>query len=98
MGGLFSKFTRDSNGTAVVDSGFRLMPAVQMAIDRVNNKSDGIYDRLLPNVQVCHSVRSKLSYFTLMLTVHLLLPRAYEARTFDPRHEDGSGPCSEASC
>ena len=53
MGGLFAQFSRDSSGTYVVDQGgLNLMPAVQMAIDRINNKADGIYDNLLPNIKV----------------------------------------------
>ena len=53
VGGLFTQFSRDSSGTYVVDQGgLNLMPAVQMAIDRINNKADGIYDNLLPNIKV----------------------------------------------
>ena len=59
MGGLFSQFARTADGDYVVDTGgLRLMPAVKMAIDRVNNKSDRIYDNLLPNIRVRHSVYS----------------------------------------
>ena len=54
MGGLFPQFRLDSENKFVVDDdGVRLMAAVQMAINRVNNKSDGMYDNLLPNTQVC---------------------------------------------
>ena len=53
LGGLFTQFSQDSDGNFVVDQGaVRSVPAVQMAIDRINNKSDGIYDKLLPNTQV----------------------------------------------
>ena len=56
LGGLFTQFSLDSHGKLVVDQGaVRSVPAVQMAIDRINNKSDGVYDGLLPNTQVwCH--------------------------------------------
>ena len=54
MGGLFPQFRLDSENKFVVDDdGVRIMTAVQMAINRVNNKSDGMYDNLLPNTQVC---------------------------------------------
>ena len=54
IGGLFAQFSLDSEGKYVVDqAALRQMSAVQMAIDRVNNKSDGVYDDLLPNTQVC---------------------------------------------
>ena len=54
MGGLFPQFRLDSTGSYVVaEAGVRWMAAVQLAIDRVNNKSDGLYDNLLPNTQVC---------------------------------------------
>ena len=53
MGGLFPQFRRNSTGNYVVEeAGVRWMAAVQLAIDRVNNKSDGLYDNLLPNAQV----------------------------------------------
>ena len=56
MGGLFRQFRFDSENDFVVsEAGVRRMAAVQLAIDRVNNKSDGIYDTLLPNTQVRHS-------------------------------------------
>ena len=56
LGGLFTQFSLDSDGKFVVDQGgVRSVPAVQMAIDRINNKSDDVYDKLLPNTQVwCH--------------------------------------------
>ena len=54
MGGLFSQFSRDSEGKLVVFSpGVREMAAVQLAINRINNKSDDLYDDLLPTAQVC---------------------------------------------
>ena len=56
MGGLFPQFRLDSAGNYVVSSGGnRRVHAVQMAIDRVNNKKDGMYDDLLPNTQVFRS-------------------------------------------
>ena len=61
LGGLFTQFSQDSGGHFVVDQGaLRAVPAVQMAIDRINNKSDGIYDELLTNTKVRrqHNVNS----------------------------------------
>ena len=56
MGGLFPQFRLDSSGNYVVSSsGNRNVHAVQIAIDRVNNKKDGMYDDLLPNTQVFRS-------------------------------------------
>ena len=53
MGGLFAQFSRDSRGEYHVDQGgLRLLPAVQMAINRVNNKTDAIFDELLPRTKV----------------------------------------------
>ena len=53
LGGLFTQFSQNSDGRFVLDQGgVRSVPAVQMAIDRINNKSDGLYDKLLPNTQV----------------------------------------------
>ena len=53
LGGLFAQFSSDSSGTYVIDQGGgRLLPAVQMAIDRVNNKTDGTFDKLLPHTLV----------------------------------------------
>ena len=53
MGGLFAQFSLDSDGKYVVNyAGLRQMAAVQMAIDQVNNKNDGVYDDLLPNTKV----------------------------------------------
>ena len=53
LGGLFTQFSLDSDEKLVIDqAAVRSVPAVQMAIDRINNKSDDIYDKLLPNTQV----------------------------------------------
>ena len=53
LGGLFTQFSQNSGGHFVLDhGGARSVPAVQMAIDRINNKSDGIYDELLTNTKV----------------------------------------------
>ena len=53
MGGLFAQFSRNSKGKYHVDTGgLRLLPAMQMAINRVNNKSDAIFDELLPRTKV----------------------------------------------
>ena len=53
MGGLFRQFQFDGNDNSVIsESGVRRMAAVQLAINRVNNKSDGLHDNLLQNTQV----------------------------------------------
>ena len=53
VGGLFPQFSLDSNRKYAIDqSGVRRMAAVQMAINRVNNNYDGVYDQLLPNTKV----------------------------------------------
>ena len=53
MGGVFAQFSQDSNGAYVVNqAGVREMAGVQMAINRINNKTDGIYDELLPHTKV----------------------------------------------
>ena len=51
MGGLFPQFFVDGSG--IDELGVRQMAGVQLAIDRLNNKSDGVYDNLLPNKQAC---------------------------------------------
>lgn len=54
VGGLFPQFRLDREEKFVIDQGgVRRMAAALLAIDRVNNKTDGVYDRLLPNTQVC---------------------------------------------
>ena len=53
MGGLFPQFRLDSKQEYVVDeAGVRRMAAALLAIDRVNDKTDGVYDKLLLNTQV----------------------------------------------
>ena len=53
IGGLNAQFSLDSNGKYEVDKvAQRLLPAVQMAINRINDKSDGFYDELLPRTRV----------------------------------------------
>ena len=52
VGGIFPQFRLDSKGNYVMDAGVRRMAAAQMAINRVNNKTDGVYDNLLPDTQV----------------------------------------------
>ena len=60
MGGLFPQFSSsaaDVSVTVVDQGGVRRMAAVQMAINRVNDKHDGIYDTLLPQIKVrCKSI------------------------------------------
>ena len=53
MGGLFRQFVKNSEGDAVRSmSGVRRMAAVQLALNSVNNKSDGVFDNLLPHAEV----------------------------------------------
>lgn len=53
IGGLIAQFSLDSSGKYEVDEvAQRLLPAVQMAINRINDKSDGFYDELLPRTRV----------------------------------------------
>jgi len=53
IGGLNAQFSLDSSGKYEVDEvAQRLLPAVQMAINRINDKSDGFYDELLPRTRV----------------------------------------------
>ena len=55
VGGLFTQYRQDSDDKYVVhQDAVRTIPAVQLAIDRINDKSDGVYDNLLPNTQVRH--------------------------------------------
>lgn len=69
IGGLFAQFSLDSSGTYVVDqAGLQMLPAVQLAINRINNKSDGIYDDLLPRTKVLHTY-----YFACILYCMCLL-------------------------
>ena len=49
MGGLFRQFSLDG---AVDQARAREMAAVQLAIDRLNDKYDDNYDNLLPNTKV----------------------------------------------
>lgn len=58
MGGLFAQFNLDSRGEYVVQqAGLKLLPAVQMAINIINDKNDGLYDELLPRTKVRYSAR-----------------------------------------
>ena len=55
VGGLFPQFRLDRNKEDFIidQGGVRRMAAALLAFDRVNNKTDGVYDYLLPNTQVC---------------------------------------------
>ena len=54
VGGLFPQFRLDRKGNFFIDQGgVRRMAGALLAFDRVNNKTDGVYDNLLPNTQVC---------------------------------------------
>ena len=48
VGGLFPQFFIDSDELDDIS----MQAAVQLAFDRVNNKTDGVYDTLLPNHEV----------------------------------------------
>ena len=45
------------------------MPVVQIAINIVNNKSDGLYDNLLPNTQVCCGLFVLMQYLPTIVTM-----------------------------
>ena len=63
MGGLFPQFRRDSENKFVIDeAGVRRMTAAQLAIDKVNDKSDGVYDNLLPNTQVRYAIYTLICF------------------------------------
>ena len=50
LGGLFRQFLHGKN--TISQGGVRRMAAVQLAIDRMNDKYDDNYDNLLPNTKV----------------------------------------------
>ena len=53
MGGLFPQFRLGGAQKYVIDeAGVRRMAGALLAINRVNNKTNKVYDNLLPNVQV----------------------------------------------
>ena len=54
LGGLFDTFAiKDTNSTFVrLDAGSQYLAAFAMAIDEINNKSDGVNDNLLPFTQI----------------------------------------------
>ena len=53
VGGLFAQFSLTREGEhRIFQAGVREMAAVQMAIDTINNKDDGLFDELLPNTKV----------------------------------------------
>ena len=63
VGGIFTQFSRNSDGNYVIDQGgLRSISAAQIAIDRVNNKSDGVYDNLLPNTQVRYAIYTLICF------------------------------------
>ena len=63
VGGIFAQFSRNSDGNFVTDQGgLRSLSATQIAIDRVNNKSDGVYDNLLPNTQVRYAIYTLICF------------------------------------
>ena len=53
MGGLFPVFFKLNDIIGIViDWDVGLITVVQMALDRINNKNDGVFDNLLPNTRV----------------------------------------------
>ena len=70
MGGLFTQFSPDSSGkyTVLLPLGSRLLSAVQMAIGRINDKSDGIYDELLPRTKVRYTKYALLGVIVICVT------------------------------
>ena len=88
--GLFPQFKLDSSDNYVVDTaGVAWMAAAQMAINNVNDKSDDMYDDLLPTTQVrCrfrHGYDAKSArFFSLPF---LLLLRFREAPTAHQRQQ-----------
>ena len=51
VGGLFPVFFK-LDDIIDVDYEVGLITVVQMALDRINNKNDGVFDNLLPNTRV----------------------------------------------
>ena len=57
MGALFGISSKSNAGETVISQAYvRAFAAVKMAIDQVNNKTDGNYDGLLKNTPVCHKI------------------------------------------
>ena len=53
VGGFFPQFRPENNGEYGINHlGLSVLSAVQMAINRINNKSDDIFDELLPRIKV----------------------------------------------
>ena len=50
MGGLFRQYDKEDNVSA---TGISRMAAVELAIRRLNNKTDTFFDELLPDAEVC---------------------------------------------
>ena len=104
MGGLFAQFSLNSDGKYVVDqAAVRQMAAVQMAIEQVNNKNDGVYDHLLPNTQVRFARKRAVisqnfiifrSLRTATLTVQTLLPYVCKAGITRRRQQESSQTCT----
>ena len=84
MGGIFPQFLVD--GSAIDELGVRQMAGVQLAIDRLNNKSDGVYDNLLPNKQVC-VVNSRVVFVCCYNLDYKILLRFCAAQTAGQRQQ-----------
>ena len=99
VGGLFPQFVA---GTNTVEEATRLQAAVLLAFDRVNNKTDGVYDHLLPGKQVCcecfgrdvfcHHVASTMFLCVYCHAAEIARPR-YKARpVYCPRKGAAAPP------
>ena len=68
VGALFGISSKNNDGKSVIAQDMvRSFAAVKMAIDQVNNKTDGNYDGLLKNTQVCHKYFVSLSNLMYMV-------------------------------
>ena len=84
MGGLFPQFRHDGS---VDETGVRQIAAAQLAIDRVNNKKDGVFDKLLPHTQVCCGQFVLVRYLTHFLLTPYLLLHFCKAQIAGQRHQ-----------
>ena len=53
LGGLFDTYFKNADSTVIrLDAGSQYLAAFVMAIDEINNKSDGVHDNLLPFTKI----------------------------------------------
>ena len=57
IGGLFPKFKTAAHNFKLDTSGIRRLSSFYMAINEINNKSDGVADKLLPHTELRFAVR-----------------------------------------